>query len=1039
MDVERWRRLDALFQGALDRRKSERRAFLDEHCADDPGLRKEVEAMLAADEADSGAGLEPSSASAAQDPSPKSGSGSMSRSRPKPASKSKPTSASPTATTLTATSPELGATVRFGSVKPGRPPADRLAGIVLSGVDGALLETAHDLEARPPGQRVEKVPFASLGPYRLIKELGRGGLATVYLAERDDEEFSMEVAVKLVRRGLDSPELLERLRLERQILARLEHPNIARLIDGGTTPDGRPYFVMERIEGERIDDWCLNHKLDLEARIALFLQVCDAVQTAHHRLVLHRDIKPSNILVAAGGVPKLLDFGIAKLLDDSDDENATVAPGFTTLTDTGARLLTPEFASPEQVRGETLTTASDVYSLGVLLYLMITGERPYTFDRGRPAEIERVVCEVEPPRPSSVVWSRSEGAEELPSRRLLGWPRRAGGDDLDTIVREALRKEPELRYDSVARLSSDLRAYLLDLPISARPDTLSYLAGKFVRRHRGPVAAVVLLLLVLIGGVVTTSWQAQVARRAQQQAEEQRELADEQRDRAELQRRRAEEATTFLIDLFDISDPFRDEGERQEATARELLDRGADRIANRLGDDPLLRATLMTTIGRVYRNMQLLDESDELLGEALDLRRSALGEEADEVLDSLQELADLRLDQERYQEAEEILEQVVAERRRRDDSVALALSLEHLARAKRSLDLTADAETLLKQALEIHMAGGDELAIAQTRSLLGQLSRRLSDHETAERMFRDVLEVRQRELNEDHPLVTLTLNDLALTLQDSGQLEIAEQLFRQVLETYRRTLGERNHHVITATLNLASVLIYQRKTEEALRLHGENEARAVELYGPSHPVVARIHYSQGLAHQVAGQPARAIPPIRRAWRINSEYFGPEHTLALRAANQLSELMVTTGDPEAESVLRELLAIMRQVLGPRDHRLAYPLLQLGNLIAKGSDPREAEAFLREAVTIRRAVLPPGSWEIAFAEASLGFSLLRLGKLDEAAALLEPSSKILRDRLGEGHGKVRTVEGYLEQLARASSCPHPGQDQAENSPKFHQRLR
>ncbi|MEO1084431.1 MAG: serine/threonine-protein kinase, partial [Acidobacteriota bacterium] len=561
MDAERWRRLDALFQNALDRAPAERPAYLAEQCADDPTLRDEVEAMLEADE---------------------------------------------------------GAPEPMDDVR-----SDRLADIVMSGVDGAVRDPSEGSDA----PSTDPLPFPLLGPYRLIEELGRGGLATVYLAERDDEEFSMEVAVKLVRRGLDTPPLLERLRLERQILARLEHPNIARLIDGGTAPDGRPYFVMERIEGERIDLWCERRGLDLRGRIELFRKVCDAVQTAHNLLVLHRDVKPSNILVTENGEPKLLDFGIAKLLDAAD-EQASVAPGFTTLTDTGMRLLTPEFASPEQVRGEALTTASDVYSLGVLLYLLVTGERPYEFDRGRPAEIERIICEVEPRRPSAVVWNRAPDDPGSPTRRSLGWPRRPTGDDLDTILREALRKEPELRYGSVTRLSNDLRAYLADLPISARPDTMSYVAGKFFRRHRGPAIAALLLVLALMAGVITTTRQARVARSAQERAELRRAEAEEQREIADLQRRRAEEATVFLVDLFDVSDPFRTGGERQQTTARELLDRGADRIAGRLGDDPLLRASLMATIGRVYRNLTLLD--GRLLAFAAGAERVGDVEEVDE-------------------------------------------------------------------------------------------------------------------------------------------------------------------------------------------------------------------------------------------------------------------------------------------------------------------------------------------------------------------------------------------------------------------------
>ena len=990
MEAARWRRLDELFNRALDLTEAERQTFLDRHfsdpqCADDPELRREVEAMLAAD------------------------------------------GGSPLAD---------GPLGGMATDEPASPSDDLLANIVRSGIDVAAIdESPHDLDTtqdRPSElgnsgslswrRTIEPLPFESLGPYRLVSELGRGGLATVYLARRDDAQFTMEVAVKLVRRGFDTPDLLERLRLERQILARLEHPNIARLIDGGTAPDGRPYFVMERIEGERIDHWCARHGLDLRQRIELFRKVCDAVQTAHRRLVLHRDVKPSNILVTDGGVPKLLDFGIAKLLDTNEgEEDSTLARSFSTLTDTGMKLLTPEFASPEQVRGETLTTASDVYSLGVLLYLLITGEPPYTFDRRRPSEVERVVCEVEPPRPSARVWGRRraapDGKIDQPTRWSLGWPRRAAGDDLDTIVHEALRKEPERRYGSVARLSSDLAAYLDDLPISARPDTLGYRAGKFVRRHRGPVVAAVLLLWVLLGGVVTTSWQAREARRAQQRAEQQRELADEQREQAERERRRAEEATTFLVDLFDFSDPFRTEGEKQETTARQLLDRGARRIEDQLGDDPLLQATLMTTIGRVYRNLSLLDESETLLTAAHGLRRNALGDGDGEVLDSLQALANLRIDQERFQEAEEILRRVVDGRRQRGQGPALAVALEELAVAVRALDRPEVASDLLEEALAIHGEGDDVLAVARVHNALAQICRQQHDYAAAETWFRDVLEVRRHELGDDHPLVAQTLNDLALTLQNAGRLDQAEEHFREVLTSYRKNFGERHHHVVSALGNLAGVLLFQGKAGEALALHDQSEALVLELYGADHPAMARIYHARAMAHRVDRDPAAAIPWIRRAWAIHRQHFGVEHTSALRDAAQLAELLVLTKDPGAEEFLSQLIADLRRIAGSEDPRLAYPLFRLGVLRLGQADPARALPVLEEVVEIRRQVFPEGHWETAQAEAQLGRCLTHLGRLDEAETLLTKSETTLRAQYDDDHPQVRAVVGYLEDLETA----------------------
>ncbi|MEM6792925.1 MAG: serine/threonine-protein kinase [Acidobacteriota bacterium] len=965
MDAERWRLLDELFQEAVDLPPRERGAFLGERCRDDADLRREVEAMLAADDAESGA-------------------------------------ADPGASDDPASAPSAA--------------KDRLAAIVLSGVDDAM---AEDDDARAAAEAgLLPLPFPAVGPYRLIEELGRGGLATVYLGERDDEQFSMQVAIKLVRRGFDSPELLERLRLERQILASLEHPNIARLVDGGTAPDGRPYFVMERIEGERIDLWCERRGLDLRGRLKLFGQVCEAVQAAHRRLVLHRDLKPSNILVTEEGVPKLLDFGIAKLLDQAEGADAVAAQGFTTLTDTGMRLLTPEFASPEQVRGEALTTASDVYSLGVLLYLLVTGERPYTFERARPAEIERVVCEVEPRRPSAVVWDRAAGDEEGPTRSSLGWPRSSGGDDLDKILWQVLRKEPERRYGTVASLASDLECYLADLPISARPDTLRYRTGKFVRRHRVPVTAAVLMVLMLVAGVVATTWQAPVARAAQLRAEEQRQVAEEQRIAAELQRRRAEEAANFMVELFDVSDPFRAEGERRLIDARELIGRGAESLERRLGDAPLLRATLMTTIGRVYRNLALLDESEEQLVEALDLRVGELGESADEVLDGRNELAHLRLDQERYQEAEEILEQLKEARRSRGDSERLALTLEHLAIAQRALGRPAEAEALLTEALGLRADSGDALAAARIRTILGQILRQQGDSAGAEGLARRALEVQRRELGDEHPQVFLTQTDLALALQDSGRLEEAEEIFVSVLENHRRVFGERNHFEISSIHNLAILLTYRRQTDRALELFALNEERVRELYGENHPAMARVYSFRAQAYQVAGEPDQAIPWARRALDLNTEHLGPEHNVSLRDANQLAGLMVATGDPGAEEVLIGLVAAMGQVFGAEDYRLAFPLIQLGLLrLGQLEDPAAAEPSLRSALEVRRRSMPEGSWQIAEAVGHLGRCLMRLGRLEEAETLLESSSRVVRDVFEADHPMVETFARALEELRNA----------------------
>ncbi|MBI1765318.1 MAG: serine/threonine protein kinase [Acidobacteria bacterium] len=367
----------------------------------------------------------------------------------------------------------------------------------------------------------------TIGSYRLSRELGRGGMGTVYLAERDDAQFRQQVAIKIIRRGMDSEDILRRFRTERQILASLNHPNIARLLDGGSTAEGRPYYVMEYIEGRFIDDYCNEQQLSLADRLKLFRQACAAVHYAHQHLVIHRDLKPSNIMVTAAGEVKLLDFGIAKLLTP-DDPHAT-------LTNLG--LMTPAYASPEQVRGETVTTAADVYALGVILYELLSGHSPYRVPSDTVSELTRAICEQEPLKPSvRAEGMRDEGGGMKAGSRklfssLIPHPSSLLRGDLDNIALMALRKDPARRYASVEQFSEDLRRYLDGLPVRARPDTFRYRAGKFVQRNRSLTGAVLLVLLTLLGGIAATVRQARIAEHeralAQQRFDDVRHLAND--------------------------------------------------------------------------------------------------------------------------------------------------------------------------------------------------------------------------------------------------------------------------------------------------------------------------------------------------------------------------------------------------------------------------------------------------------------------------------------------------------------------------------
>lgn len=423
------------------------------------------------------------------------------------------------------------------------------------------------VEQVKPNEPDDNLIGRRIGAYRVISLIGRGGMGSVYLAERDDAQFYQQVAIKIIKRGMDTDFIRDRFLRERQILAGLDHPHIARLVDGGTTVDGLPYFVMERVEGVAITDYCEGNKLSIAERLKLFRQVCAAVQHAHQKLVAHCDLKPSNILVNRDGAPKLLDFGVAKLLAPDASETRTA---------TGQRMLTPDYASPEQVRGQTITTSADIYSLGVVLYELLTNRRLRQFKTASPAEIERAICETEPAKPSDAVNLETASAGK--------WPKQLA-DDLDNIVMMAMRKEPERRYQSVEQFSEDIRRHLEGLPVIARADTFRYRAGKFIRRHRLAGAAFAIVLLSLLGGIFATTRAARVARAERERAE-----------RRFTQVRKL--SNTFLFDFHDKIRNLPGSTEAREMVVRTALEY-LDSLAQEAAGDPEIEWELAAAYQKV--------------------------------------------------------------------------------------------------------------------------------------------------------------------------------------------------------------------------------------------------------------------------------------------------------------------------------------------------------------------------------------------------------------------------------------------------------
>jgi non-specific serine/threonine protein kinase/serine/threonine-protein kinase len=761
-----------------------------------------------------------------------------------------------------------------------------------------------------------------LGPYRVLHEIGRGGMGAVYLAVRSDDAFRKRVAVKVLKRGMDSDAIVGRFRHERQILAGLEHPYIAGLIDGGTTENGLPYFVLEYVEGEPIDSYCDGRRLDTTARLELFRKVCAAVQYAHQNLIVHRDLKPANVLVTADGTPKLLDFGIAKLLDPE-------FPSAAAATVAGPQMMTPEYASPEQVRGEPVSTASDVYSLGVMLYELLTGCRPYRITSRTPAEIARVVCDSEPVRPSTAVTSSARevvadaaGGADVPSRTAAPSStdgarlRRRLAGDLDNIILKALSKEPARRYASVDLFSEDLRRHMAGLPVTARKDTLGYRTSKFVARNRPAVIASALVLVALIAGIVGTSWQARAARRerlrAEQRFDQVRELAN--------------------ASLFELHDAIRDLP--GSTKARQLLvSRGLgylDKLAADAGDRPDLRRELAAGYVRV----------GDVQGRPFNPN---LGDTAGAL--------------ESYRKSVAIYESIGAA----DSSDAglrreLATALVRLSEALAATSDTAGALSAAQRALTLQQSAatggaGDGAVPAELRRELAASYSRVGDLLSATGDTRGALEQRRLALGLMETLAASdpddpsNLRQLGVAYQKLGnslgnpnypnvgdtagalvQLERAADVYRRATTLHRaNAMFRRNAAVIDS--NIADVLLALGRSDEALARQ-RRALTAFEALAAADPTneaanndVAISRSKIGEMLDAGGQSAEAVAEYRHALAIHQRMAKGDpgnDSLRLELAsdyNRLATAQAKLGDREvslanhtrAVEIARELLA------------------------------------------------------------------------------------------------------------------------------------
>jgi serine/threonine protein kinase/tetratricopeptide (TPR) repeat protein len=862
-------------------------------------------------------------------------------------------------------------------------------------------ESSGMLDAPPPGidateylEVISEKPGAVIGTYKLREEIGVGGFGVVFLAEQE-RPVKRKVALKIIKPGMDTRQVIARFEAERQALAMMDHPNIARVFDAGSTASGRPYFVMELVHGVPITEYCDQCQLTTRERLELFVTVCQAAQHAHQKGVIHRDLKPSNVLVAMQDgqpAPKIIDFGVSKAIGQRLTEH-TLVTGFAQM------IGTPLYMSPEQAELSPLgvDTRSDIYSLGVLLYELLTGTTPFDKDRLHAApydELRRIIREEEPPRPSSRISTLAADLATTVAEQRRSEPRRLRQTirgDLDWIVMKCLDKDRNRRYETVSALATDIQRYLNDEPIEARSPSVVYCFRKFARRNGALLAAGGAVAIALIIGLGLSTFLFFRERSAVQLAK-----ANEQRAISEATKSKT--VAQFMTDMLKGVGPSLALG-RDTSMLREILDQTAARL-HELTDQPLVQADLRATLGNVYSDLGDYTRAEAMHREALALRRQLLGGEHPDVATALNDLAEVHYQQSKYREAEALSRDSLALRQMAfgESHPAIAQSCDNLAEALRKQGKYSEAEPLFRQALMIRLKlfGNDHLDVAQSLSNLGRLFWSQGKYSEAESMHRKELAMRRSMLGNEHPDVANSLDRLGLTLDKQGRYEEAEAVYREELASQKNVLGNEHPYIANTLHNLGKTLSNRGKLQEAEAVLRQGLAMRRKLLGHEnlHVVSSLKELTKTLLTQKKLDELDAL--YRKRLAIQRKMLGNEHADVVTSLHELGSLLKEQGKlNEAEHLFREALALRRELPVNADPSLDDALTLLAQSLVKQRKHAEAEPLFREALAIRRKTIGNENPRLAISLCDLASVLDVQGKWREAEPLYREIMALLRD--------------------------------------------